>query len=78
MKIGSLWLKEKNGMKYFSGTISLPLLGRMDFAVFKAVYENGKPNNAPDYNIVWSEKRKKSEDQQQSQESWPGEDDVPF
>jgi hypothetical protein len=34
MKIGALWLKEKDGKKYYSGTIEFPGI-KLNFAIFK-------------------------------------------
>ena len=51
MNIGALWLKEKDGKKYFSGQIEFPGT-KLNFAVFKNEKKD-KPSQ-PDYKIVWS------------------------
>jgi uncharacterized protein (DUF736 family) len=60
MKIGALWLKEKDGKKYYSGIIEFPGM-KLNFAIFKN--EEKQQDNHPDYNIVWSPvKKNNSED----------------
>lgn len=79
MKIGALWLKEKDGKKYFSGKIEVPGLD-LQFAVFKNEEKNKE--NQPDYNIVWSspnQKKNNSTQQNSSDQVQPfSDDDIPF
>lgn len=51
MQIGALWLKEKDGKKYFSGQIEYPGV-KLNFAIFKN--EKKENPNQPDYQIVWN------------------------
>ena len=52
MIIGGAWIKEtKNGEKFFSCSIDLPFLGKMNFAIFKIKEKKGK---GPDYQITWN------------------------
>lgn len=55
MKIGALWLKEKDGKKYFSGKIEVPGLD-LQLAIFRN--EDKQKENQPDFNIVWSPPKK--------------------
>lgn len=73
MVIGKLWIKEKNGRKFFSGTIDVPFLGTLRFTVFRISYDNKKKSDAdPDYEIVWNP-RPKTTDSPEAHS-----DDVPF
>ena len=53
--IGALWLQEKNGRKYMSGTIEtdkldqIPQDGKIQVAIFR---NDNKEGNQPDYRIV--------------------------
>ena len=54
MEIGALWLKEKDGKKFFSGQIEYPGV-KLNFAIFKN--EKKEKDGQPDYKIVWSPQR---------------------
>ena len=61
MNIGACWLKESNGKKYMSCKINaVPLNWDGSFALFKN--ERKEAENHPDYNIVYSEKKKEYDD----------------
>jgi len=75
MRIGACWLKEKDGEKYFSGVISLPFIGKINFAIFK---NKEKKNNEPDYNIVWSEPREQNSAASKTSGPNPFEDELAF
>jgi uncharacterized protein (DUF736 family) len=64
MNIGALWLKEKDGKRYFTGKIQYPNF-ELQIAIFKN--ENKTSENAPDYNIIWSNFNKKNNQQDQQQ-----------
>jgi uncharacterized protein (DUF736 family) len=51
VKIGAVWLREKDGKKYMSGVIEYPGQ-KLNFAIFRN--EEKKADNQPDYNIVWN------------------------
>ncbi|MCH8476391.1 MAG: DUF736 family protein [Wenzhouxiangella sp.] len=73
MKIGAAWLgKTQDGKSYMSCQITIPLLGKLSFALFKN--EQKEKDNQPDYNIVWSEPRKESGGSSHGHEI----DDTPF
>jgi uncharacterized protein (DUF736 family) len=79
MNIGSCWLKEKNGKKYFSCQISIPFLGDMNFAIFKN--EKKEKENQPDYQIVWSAPRKQQDTTAPASTDNappPSDEDIPF
>ena len=55
MNIGAAWIKEtKAGEKYFSCVINIPLLGKLNFAIFRN--KEKKSETAPDYQIVWNDR----------------------
>lgn len=59
MQIGACWIKQtQDGQSYLSCQIQVPLL-TINFALFKA--KEKKSANSPDYNIIWSVPRKKTE-----------------
>lgn len=59
MKIGAGWKKSKDGSSYISCVIQSPFIpgGSINFAIFP-VREKAS-ENAPDYNIVWSERNER-------------------
>ncbi len=71
MKIGAAWLKDGEKGKYLSCQITIPLLGTLNFAMFRADKKN---DNSPDYEIVWSEPKK----QKKPAESNFDDSDIPF
>jgi uncharacterized protein (DUF736 family) len=70
-KIGALWLKEKNGKKYFSGQVEING-EKHNIVVFKNTYKQEEKH--PDYNVLLSQGGQQNS--QQQSESF--EDDVPF
>lgn len=58
MVIGAVWLKEKDGKKFFSCQIEVPGL-HLNFAIFKN--DKKEKDNQPDYNIVWSPPKKQND-----------------
>ena len=54
MKVGALWIREKDGKKFMSGTLQWPGV-EMHLAVFK---NESKQGQQPDYEIVWYPQRK--------------------
>jgi hypothetical protein len=68
-KIGALWLKEKNGKKFFSGEIELNGQ-KHSVVVFRNTYKE-EGSKQPDYNILLSQGQS-----QQKQDTF--EDDVPI
>jgi len=54
-KIGALWLKEKDGKKYFSGVLE-DMRGDIRIVIFKN--DKKEQEKQPDYNILLSEDRR--------------------
>lgn len=54
MNIGAAWIREgkESGKKYVSAVIELPIVGKIQFAMFKN--EDKTEDKHPDYNLVWS------------------------
>jgi len=79
MVIGAVWLKEKDGKKFYSCQIRTPRLN-LNFAIFKN--EKKEKDNQPDYNIVWSPPKKKENSgdshQDPERENPFSDDNVPF
>lgn len=77
--IGALWLKEKDGKKYFSGSLQ-DLHGEIRIVVFKN--DNKTKDTQPDYQILLSEERKdrpqEAQSAQQQTEKEVRIEDLPF
>lgn len=72
MLIGSGWKKNKDGKSFMSCVMQSPFIpgGEISFAIFPV--DEKKSDNAPDYAIVWSKPRPKTEGGAQ------GDDGIPF
>ena len=58
MNIGASWTKEtQSGEKYLSCIMSVPFLGKINFAIFKN--KEKTKDGQPDYHIVWNDAEKK-------------------
>lgn len=81
MNVGSAWKKEsKDGKKYMSCVMQSPFLpdGEINFAIFPV--QEKKSENAPDYVIVWSPRKKEKSEPEAAQNDAPvpSDDDIPF
>ena len=79
--IGALWLREKNGKKYFSGVLN-DLHGNINIAVFPN--NKKQAENQPDFNIIISfpsKRAKTAEDEAEELEprkNGNSDDDIAF
>lgn len=73
MRIGAAWKREsKAGKKYISGVIEYPGM-KLEIALFPK--EEKRNDNSPDFDIVWSERKRGSEGAGGGDEFH---DDIPF
>lgn len=73
MKIGGAWKKQtKDGKTFLSVSITIPLFGNVNFAIFPN--DKKEKDNHPDYNVVWGDKK-----QSQNSDNNPlNDDNIPF
>lgn len=77
MIIGSAWLKDtKDGKRFMSCVIELPIIGKLNFAMFKN--EKKEKDNQPDYQIVWSAPRENKSSSSSGGGNPFDDSDVPF
>ena len=80
--VGALWLKEKNGKKFFSGSLELEGKEGPKLRVF--VFRNEKKDSAkhPDYRVVLADdeedERSSRRDEQTARERAEEDDSIPF
>jgi uncharacterized protein (DUF736 family) len=75
MKIGAGWVKDtKDGKRYMSCVINLPLLGELSFVMYRT--EKKTKEGSPDYEIYWYGERQKNGTNIEKSEKF--EDDIPF
>jgi len=59
MKIGAAWIKKtQEGNSFLSCVIELPIIGKVNFTLFKN--EKKENDNQPDYDITWRPEKKNS------------------
>lgn len=77
-KVGALWLKEKNGKKFMSGTVETDIPAGANLLVFKNTYKEAG-DSKPDYTINLADDDDRPARQPPRQQSPPPPpEDIPF
>lgn len=75
-KVGAMWLREKNGKKYMSGSVNESLPSGTKLLMYRNDYK--KDEKHPDYTLHVVDDEADQSDRRQDHSQLPAQDETPF